>query len=52
MTVDSFEHVTRQRCVLSKHVNLDFPVNNSEFPKPPGNKILFVMQFGDMNVLK
>jgi hypothetical protein len=52
MTVDSFEHVTRQRCVLSKHVNLDFPVANSEFPKPPGNRILFVMQFGDMSVLR
>jgi hypothetical protein len=38
--------------VLSKQVNLNFPVINSEFPKPPGNKILFVMQFGDVNILR
>lgn len=52
MTVDSFEHVTRQKCALSKHVSLDFPRVNCEFPAPPANRVLFVMQFSDLTLLR
>lgn len=52
MTVDSFEHVTRQKCVLSKQVSLEFPKVAGDFPVPPANRVLFVMQFSDPTLMR